>query len=155
MPIKIPENLPAYGILSNENIFVMADERALHQDIRPLKIVILNIMPDKIQTETQLLRLIGNSPLQVDILLLQTATHTPTHTAPEHLNLFYKTFDDIKMHKYDGLIITGAPVETLEFEQVNYWDELKAIMDWSKTHVFQLCTYARVHKLASTIITGS
>lgn len=136
MPIKIPESLPANEVLSNENIFVMTDERAMHQDIRPLRIVILNIMPDKISAEIQLLRLLGNTPLQVDPVFLKTATHKPKYTSQEHLNLFYKTFDEISKHKYDGLIITGAPVEKLEFEEVRYWEELKTIMDWSKTHVF-------------------
>lgn len=107
MPIKIPENLPAYEVLSDENIFVMTEERALHQDIRPLQIVILNIMPDKIAAEIQLLRLIGNTPLQVDPILIKTATHTSKYTSQEHLDLFYKTFDEIKHRKYDGLIITG------------------------------------------------
>ncbi len=136
MPIKIPETLPAYKVLSNENIFVMTEQRALHQDIRPLEIVILNIMPDKISTETQLLRLLGNSALQVNVVFLKTASYTPTNTAPEHLNAFYQTFDDVKLRKFDGMIITGAPVETLDFEEVDYWDELREIMEWSKTHVF-------------------
>jgi homoserine O-succinyltransferase len=136
MPIKIPESLPAYSVLSKENIFVMTDERALHQDIRPLEIAILNIMPDKIMAETQLLRHIGNTPLQVNIVLLKTATHTSTNTSAEHLDAFYKTFGDIKDRKFDGLIITGAPVETLDFTEVDYWDELTEIMEWSKTHVF-------------------
>lgn len=136
MPIKIPENLPAYEVLSKENIFVMTDERAQHQDIRPLRIVILNIMPDKILAEAQLLRLIGNTSLQVDPVLLKTTTHRSKNTSQEHLNTFYKTFDEIRAHKYDGLIITGAPVEKLEFEDVNYWEELSAIMEWSKTNVF-------------------
>lgn len=136
MPIKIPENLPAYDILSDENIFVMTDERALHQDIRPLGIVILNIMPDKIMAETQILRLIGNTPLQVDVVLLQTATHTPVNTPQDHLNTFYKTFDEISGQKFDGLIITGAPVEKMEFEDVDYWEELTSIMEWSRDHVF-------------------
>lgn len=136
MPINIPENLPAYDVLTEENIFVMTDERALHQDIRPLQIVILNIMPDKIMAETQLLRLIGNTPLQVDVVLLQTATYTPVNTPQDHLNSFYQTFDDIREHQYDGLIITGAPVEKMAFEDVDYWEELTAIMEWSKEHVF-------------------
>ena len=136
MPIKIPETLPAFRALSSENIFVMTEERALHQDIRPLEIVILNIMPDKISAETQLLRLLGNTALQVNVVFLKTATYTPTNTTPEHLDAFYKTFDDIKMRKFDGMIITGAPVETLDFEEVYYWDELKEIMEWSRTHVF-------------------
>lgn len=136
MPIKIPETLPAYEVLSRENIFVMTEERAIHQDIRPLKIVILNIMPDKITTETQLLRLLGNTPLQVEVTFLKTATYASKNTSQEHLDAFYQTFDEIKTHKYDGLIITGAPVETMDFEQVTYWEELKDIMEWSKTHIF-------------------
>lgn len=136
MPIKIPESLPAYEALSRENIFVMTDERAMHQDIRPLRIVILNIMPDKITTETQLLRLLGNTPLQVELQFLKTATYASKNTAQEHLDSFYQTFDEISRHKYDGLIITGAPVETLDFEDVIYWEELKSIMEWSKTNVF-------------------
>ncbi len=136
MPIKIPENLPAYEVLSNENIFVMTVDRAIHQDIRPLRIMILNIMPDKIMAENQLLRLIGNSPLQVDLTFLKTATYTPTNTSQEHLDAFYKTFDEVKDQKFDGMIITGAPVETMDFEDVAYWDELTGIMEWSKTHVF-------------------
>lgn len=136
MPIKIPENLPARKVLSDENIFVMTDERAQHQDIRPLRIVILNIMPDKIAAEIQLLRLIGNTPLQVDLVFLMTATHRPSYISQEHLNSFYKTFDEIKDQKFDGFIITGAPVETMEFEEVRYWAELGEIMEWSKTHVF-------------------
>lgn len=136
MPIKIPETLPAYKALAEENIFVMTEQRALHQDIRPLEIALLNIMPDKIITETQLLRLLGNTALQVNVVFLKTATHTPTHTPPEHLDAFYRTFDDVKQRKFDGLIITGAPVETIDFEQVHYWDEIKEIMDWSVTHVF-------------------
>ena len=136
MPINIPENLPACDVLSEENIFVMTDERAMHQDIRPLRIVILNIMPDKIMAETQLLRLIGNTPLQVDVVLLQTATYTPVNTPQDHLNAFYETFDDIRDHKFDGMIITGAPVERMDFEEVDYWEELTVIMEWSRAHVF-------------------
>ncbi len=136
MPIKIPGSLPAYDTLSKENIFVMTEDRALHQDIRPLEIAILNIMPDKITTETQLLRLIGNTALQVNVVFLKTATYSPTNTSAEHLEAFYKTFEDVSERKFDGLIITGAPVETMEFEDVFYWDELKDIMEWSKTHVF-------------------
>lgn len=136
MPIKIPNNLPATEILTNENIFVMTEERAIHQDIRPLKIAILNLMPTKIVTETQLLRLIGNTPIQVDVVLLHPQTHTSKNTAEEHLEMFYKTFDEIKDDKFDGLIITGAPVEQLDFEQVNYWEELTQIMDWSKHNVY-------------------
>lgn len=136
MPIRIQEELPAYEILSKENIFVMTYERALHQDIRPLRIAILNIMPDKIAAETQLLRLIGNTPLQVDLTFLKTATYTPVNTPQKHLDSFYKTFDEIKGQKFDGLIITGAPVEMMDFEEVAYWKELAEIMEWSKTHVF-------------------
>ncbi len=136
MPIRIPKSLPAYATLSEENIFVMAEERALHQDIRPLEIAILNIMPDKITTETQLLRLVGNTPLQVNVVFLKTATYTPTNTASAHLEAFYQTFDDVRQRKFDGLIITGAPVETMAFEDVDYWDELRDIMEWSKRHVF-------------------
>ena len=136
MPIRIPQELPAYTTLANENIFLMTEERALHQDIRPLEIVVLNIMPDKITTETQLLRLLGNTSLQVNVVFLKTATYSPTNTSTEHLDAFYKTFDDIKERKFDGMIITGAPVETLDFEDVYYWDELKEIMEWSNKNVF-------------------
>ena len=135
MPIKIPENLPALDILQKENIFVMGEERAFHQDIRPLKIIILNLMPIKETTETQLLRLLGNSPLQVDIVLLRIDTHISKNTAQEHLDSFYKSFDEIKSQKFDGMIITGAPVEHLDFEEVTYWEEFKTILDWTKTHV--------------------
>lgn len=131
MPIKIPDNLPAKEILNNENIFVMDESRAFQQDIRPLKIVILNLMPTKEVTETQILRLIGNSPLQVDIVFLHPKTHTSKNTSEIHLTTFYKTFDDIKEEKFDGMIITGAPVEHLDYEKVGYWEELKQIMDWS------------------------
>ncbi len=136
MPIKIPDTLPALKVLESENIFVMTDERAQHQDIRPLKILLLNLMPTKIETETQILRLLGNTPLQVEIELLQTATHVSKNTPSDHLLNFYKVFDDIKRDRFDGMIITGAPVETLPFDEVNYWDELCTIMEWSKTHVF-------------------
>lgn len=136
MPIKIPDNLPAYSTLVNENIFVMSADRADHQDIRPLRIAILNLMPKKIETETQLLRLLSNSPLQVDIELIQVASHKSKNTSAEHMLRFYKTFSEVKDEKYDGLIITGAPVEQLEFEEVDYWDELCKIMDWSKKNVY-------------------
>lgn len=136
MPIKIPDSLPAAKILENENIFVMTEHRALHQDIRPLKIVILNLMPKKIETETQLLRLLGNSPIQVDIELLQTKSYTPRNTSSEHLFKFYKVFDDIKNERFDGMIITGAPIEQMAFEEVDYWDELCKIMEWSETNVY-------------------
>ncbi len=136
MPIKIPDGLPALKTLEAENIFVMTDERAVRQDIRPLKIVILNLMPNKIETETQLLRLLGNTPLQVDVELLQTATHVSKNTSQDHLTSFYKTFDEIKDQHYDGMIITGAPVEKMEFEEVDYWPELCEIMKWSKQNVY-------------------
>ncbi len=136
MPIKIPAALPAFEILENENIFIMSHFRAEHQDIRPLKIAVLNLMPTKITTETQLIRLLSNSSLQIEFTLLQTATHRSTHTPEEHMEAFYKNFDDVKNEKFDGLIITGAPVENLEFNEVTYWSELCSIMEWSKTHVF-------------------
>ena len=136
MPINIDKNLPAYTTLSNEGIFVMTDERAQSQDIRPLKIAILNLMPTKIVTETQLLRLVGNSPLQVEIILLHSKSHDSKNTPKSHLDAFYKTFDDIRNTNLDGLIITGAPVETLEFQQVDYWEELSDILEWSKSHVY-------------------
>ena len=142
MPIKIPNLLPATQVLLNENIFVMTETRAMTQDIRPLKILMLNLMPQKIVTETQIARVIGNTPLQVELELLQTATHKSTHTSEEHMLAFYKTFDEVKHKKYDGMIITGAPVEHLPFEEVEYWDELCEIMEWSKTHVtstFHIC----------------
>lgn len=135
MPIKIPNELPAVKTLLEENIFVMTETRAMTQDIRPLKILILNLMPTKIVTETQLARLLGNTPLQVEMELMQTTSHTPKNTSKEHMLAFYKTFDEIKDQKFDGMIITGAPVEKMEFEQVKYWDELCTIMEWSKSHV--------------------
>jgi len=136
MPIKIPDNLPAAEVLKNENIFVMGEHRAFTQDIRPLRVAILNLMPLKSVTETQLLRLLSNSPLQTEIVLLHTESHMPKNTSPEHLENFYVTFEDIKDQKFDGLIITGAPVEMIEFEDLIYWEELQQIMAWSKTHVF-------------------
>lgn len=139
MPIKIPDNLPAAEILSRENIFVMGEEQAYHQDIRPLRIAIFNIMPTKITTETQILRLLGNTPLQVEVVLVHPKTHTSKNTPEEHLITFYKTFEDIRDQKFDGMIITGAPVEHLEFDEVNYWEELKEIMDW------------QVHNVTSTL----
>lgn len=135
MPIKIPNNLPAHQVLHSENIFVMEDDRAYHQDIRPLKIVILNLMPKKISAENQLLRLLSNTPLQVEITLIRPESHISKNTSAEHLEEFYRFFSDIENEKYDGMIITGAPVEKLEFEEVNYWKELRDIMEWSKTHV--------------------
>lgn len=136
MPIKIPEELPAYSVLKEENIFVMNDQRAATQDIRPLKIAILNLMPLKITSENQLLRYLSNSPLQVEIVLIQTKTYTSSNTPKEHLDKFYSYFEDIKDQKFDGLIITGAPVEHMEYEKVAYWDELEEIMEWSTTNVF-------------------
>ena len=136
MPIKIPAELPAYNVLSKENIFVMDVERANTQDIRPLKIGILNLMPIKIQAENQLLRYLSNTPLQVEIILLQTKSYTGNHTPIEHLEKFYRYIDDVKDQKFDGLIITGAPVEQMDFEDVAYWEELKDIMDWTKTNVY-------------------
>ena len=136
MPIKIPNNLPAVKTLHDENIFVMTENRAITQDIRPLKILILNLMPKKIETETQLSRLLGNTPLQVDIELIHSKSHKSKNTPEEHLLAFYKTFDDVKQNNYDGMIITGAPVENLPFEEVDYWQELTEIMEWSKTHVY-------------------
>ena len=142
MPIRIPNDLPAVKTLNDENIFVMTETRAITQDIRPLKILLLNLMPKKIETETQLSRLLGNSPLQVELELIHTKSHKSKNTSAEHLLAFYKTFDDIKHKTFDGLIITGAPVENMPFEEVNYWDELCEIMEWSKTHVqstFHIC----------------
>ncbi len=142
MPIKTQNNLPAKAILENENIFVMDEDRAISQNIRPLKIAILNLMPLKEETEVQLLRVLSNTPLQIDIILLQTASYQSTHTSQSHLNKFYQTFDDIKDQKLDGMIITGAPVEFMDFEQVEYWEELTHIMEWTKTNVtstFHIC----------------
>ncbi|MBE7077233.1 MAG: homoserine O-succinyltransferase [Clostridiales bacterium] len=135
MPIKIPDNLPAVKTLESENIFVMTEGRAMTQDIRPLRILILNLMPKKIETETQFARLLGNTPLQVEMELIHTKSHQSKNVAEEHLLSFYKTFDDIKDQNFDGMIITGAPVEHLAFEEVEYWDELCVIMEWSKNHV--------------------
>lgn len=136
MPIKIPSNLPAFSTLQEERIFVMSDDRAEHQDIRPLKIAILNLMPKKIETETQILRLLSNTPIQVDIDFVQVKSHISKNTSTEHLVKFYTTFDEIKNNRYDGMIITGAPVEQMDFEEVDYWDELCEILDWTRTNVF-------------------
>lgn len=136
MPIKIPNNLPATNILEGENIFVMDADRAYRQDIRPLKILILNLMPIKSTTETQLLRLLGNTPLQVQVDFIYTKSYVPQHTSKDYLTEFYGTFEDIKHKKYDGFIITGAPVEQMEFEEVAYWDEIAEIMEWSKKHAY-------------------
>ena len=135
MPIKIPNDLPAVKVLTDENIFVMTETRAISQDIRPLKILLLNLMPKKIETETQFSRLLGNTPLQVELELIHTKSHKSKNVAQEHLLAFYKTFEDVKNNYYDGFIITGAPVEQMEFEAVEYWQELVEIMEWSKTHV--------------------
>ena len=142
MPIKIPDNLPAVKTLTDENIFVMTENRAISQDIRPLRILILNLMPKKIETETQFARLLGNSPLQVEMELIHTKSHQSKNVAEEHLLAFYKTFEDIRDQKFDGMIITGAPVEHMPFEEVEYWQELTEIMEWSKTNVhstFHVC----------------
>lgn len=142
MPIKIPNDLPAFQILGNENIFVMDEDRAVHQDIRELEIVILNLMPNKEVTETQLMRFLGNSPLQTEITLLHPKTHESKNTSKEYLQSFYQTFEDIKHRKFDGMIITGAPIEHLPFEEVTYWEELTEIMEWTKEHVtstFHIC----------------
>lgn len=142
MPIRTQNNLPAKAVLENENIFVMDEDRAISQNIRPLEILILNLMPLKEDTEVQLLRALSNTPLQINITFLQTATYVSTHTAASHLNQFYLTFDDVKNRRFDGMIITGAPIEHLDFEQVDYWNELTEIMDWTKTNVtstFHIC----------------
>jgi homoserine O-succinyltransferase len=142
MPIRIPNDLPATGILQQENIFVMTQDRAMTQDIRPLEIVLLNLMPTKIVTETQLSRLLGNTPLQVNLELMHTSSHVSKNTSQEHMLNFYKSFEELKHRKFDGMIITGAPVEKMDFEDVDYWPELCEIMEWSKTHVhstFHIC----------------
>ena len=135
MPVKIPENLPAKQILESENIYVLTEYSANGQDIRPLRLIILNLMPTKIITETQLLRNLSNSPLQAEVELLQTVSHKSKNTDQKHIAAFYRTFDEVKTTRYDGMIITGAPVENLEFEDVTYWKELCEIMDWTKTNV--------------------
>ncbi|MGN0158999.1 MAG: homoserine O-succinyltransferase [Brotaphodocola sp.] len=142
MPIKVQNDLPARSILESENIFVMDEKRALSQDIRPLQILILNLMPLKEDTETQLLRALSNTPLQVDCTFLMVSSHTSKNTSASHINKFYVTFDEVRRRKWDGMIITGAPVELMEFEEVTYWEELKQIMEWTKTHVhstFHIC----------------
>ena len=136
MPIKIPKNLPAHDILTEENIFVMEDCRATSQDIRPLRLAVLNLMPTKITTETQIIRVLSNTPLQIDLTLLTMETHKSLNTPEEHMSTFYRKFSDIKDQRFDGLIITGAPVENLEFDDVDYWDELCEIMAWSKKNVY-------------------
>lgn len=142
MPIRIPNDLPAASALRSENIFVMTDTRAKTQDIRPLKILLLNLMPTKIATETQLARLLGNTPIQVELELLMVKSHVAKNTSEEHMLAFYKTFDQVCGKTYDGMVITGAPVERMTFEDVEYWDELCAIFEWTKTHVtstFHIC----------------
>ena len=142
MPIRIPNDLPAKETLMQENIFVMDQNRALRQDIRPLEIVLLNLMPTKIVTETQLSRVLGNTPLQVNLELMHTTTHVSKNTPQEHLLSFYKSFDELKHRKFDGMVITGAPVEMMSFEEVDYWPELCEIMEWSKHNVhstFHIC----------------
>ena len=136
MPIKIPNQLPSKDILESENIFVMTEYRAMHQDIRPLRLLIMNLMPNKIVTETQLLRKLSNTPLQIEVEFLQTLSYSPKNADPEHLASFYTTFDNIRERHYDGMIITGAPVENMEFEDVDYWDELCEIMDWTSSNVY-------------------
>ena len=136
MPIKVDNLLPAHSSLEKENVFVMTEYRAESQDIRPLKILLLNLMPTKIETETQILRVLSNTPLQVDVDLLHTVTHKAKNVSQEHLTKFYNTFDEIKNNKYDGMIVTGAPVEQMDFEEVDYWDELCQIFEWSKSHVY-------------------
>lgn len=136
MPIKIDGNLPAHKLLENENVFVMTEERAVSQDIRPLKILVLNLMPTKVETETQILRLLSNSPIQVEAELLQTATHEVKNVSKEHMLKFYKSFEDVRNERFDGMVVTGAPVESMKFEQVDYWDELCDIFEWSKSNVY-------------------
>jgi homoserine O-succinyltransferase/O-acetyltransferase len=146
MPLNVPDSLPAIDVLRDENIFIITETKAIHQDIRPLKIVILNLMPVKITTEIHLLRMLSNSPLQAEITLLNIKNHVSKNTPKEHLETFYKYFEEIKSQKFDGMIITGAPVEHLDFEEVDYWDEIKEIMDWTKHHVtstFYICWAAQ------------
>ena len=154
MPIRIPDSLPATAALESENIFVMTEFRAMHQDIRPLKLLLLNLMPTKITTETQILRKLANTPLQIEVELLQTVSHQAKNVATEHLETFYTTFAEVRDKHYDGLIITGAPVELLDFEDVDYWDELCEIMEWSKTNVHSTLHICWGAKRASTTITA-
>ncbi|MBS7262837.1 MAG: homoserine O-succinyltransferase [Eubacteriales bacterium] len=136
MPVKVPDSLPAVRVLTEENVFVMTEKRAASQDIRPLRIGVYNLMPTKEVTETQILRLLGNTPLQVEVVFIRPAQHVSRHTPAAHLEAFYKTFDEVRDQKFDGLIITGAPVEKLDFEEVNYWNELKELIDWADAHVY-------------------
>ena len=135
MPLRLPDRLPAIEILKRENIFVMDDSRAHMQDIRPLRIVVLNLMPLKITTETDLVRLLSNTPLQLEISFMKLKSHTPKNTPVEHMMMFYKEFEELRTQKFDGMIITGAPLETIPFEEVGYWDEMQEIFDWARTHV--------------------
>ena len=146
MPLRLPDKLPAIELLKRENIFVMNESRALNQDIRPLRIVILNLMPLKITTETDLIRLLSNTPLQMEVYFMKLRTHTPKNTPIEHMMMFYKDFETLRKEKFDGMIVTGAPVESIPFEGVNYWDELRTIFDWARTHVtstLYICWAAR------------
>lgn len=152
MPVRIPNSLPAAQVLKDENIFVMTERRARIQEIRPLKIAILNLMPTKEVTETQLLRLIGNTPLQVDVTLLRTASYQARNVSSAHLDTFYKTFDEVRDSKFDGLIITGAPVEMMDFEEVQYWNELTRIMDWPRSTYSPRCTSAGRRRPACTTV---
>ena len=155
MPIRIPEALPAFGTLENENIFVMSEKRADTQDIRPLKIAILNLMPTKIVTETQLLRLLSNTPLQVEITLLKTQSYTSKNTSQEHLESFYRNFEDVKDQKFDGLIITGAPIEDKEYEEVAYWKEICDIFEWSEKNVYSCFYICLRHFITITVLKRS
>src|ERR1700761_5381929 len=140
MPIKIPDDLPAYATLEAEGVAVMAETRAMRQDIRPLRIGLLNLMPDKPRTETQFARLLAATPLQLDLSLVHLTSHTPRHTSAEHMAAFYRTWEEVRNEAFDGFIITGAPVETLPFERILYWDELRRIFDWTQTHVHAFLT---------------
>ena len=155
MPIKIPDGLPAKEILLGENIFVMDENRAVHQDIRPLRIAILNLMPTKIATETQLLRLLGNTSLQVEITLVRVITHQSKNTPEEHLITFYQTFDQLRSQKFDGFIITGAPVEQMPFEEVDYWPELTEIIEWSRSNVIRRSLFVGARRPLCTTSTAS
>ena len=155
MPIRIPDALPATAALESENIFVMTEYRALHQDIRPLRVLILNLMPTKIATETQIMRKLSNTPLQIEVELLRTRSHEAKNASPEHLETFYRTFDEVRDERFDGLIITGAPVEKLDFTDVDYWDELVDIMDWSTTNVHSTLHICWGAQAGLFLITGS
>ena len=154
MPITLDKKLPAVDILRSENIFVMDDVRATHQDIRPMNVLILNLMPTKVATETQLLRLLANTPLQINVDFLYMASHESKNTAAEHLESFYKTFEDIKDNYYDGLIVTGAPVEKMDFEEVDYWEELTQSLNGPSGMSFLPCTFVGEPRLDCTTVTG-